>query len=214
VNTPIRNQENSMAKDLTNQNVSTEEIATALGHELERLQKHWWWLLLLGVLLVIGGIVALAYPFATETGVMLVFGAVLIIAGVATVIGAFWAGKWSAFFLQVLVGILYVMAGMVIRDVPLESIALLTMFIAASFIVVGVFRVVVALHERFPQWGWALLNGLVTMIAGLIIYDTYPTSALWVIGLLIGLELLFNGLTWIMLALALRAIPDQELAEG
>ena len=76
------------------------------------------------------------------------------------------------------------------------------------------FRVVVALHERFPQWGWALLNGLVTMIAGLIIYDTYPTSALWVIGLLIGLELLFNGLTWIMLALALRAIPDQELAEG
>ena len=195
-----------------NQPLSTSAIPPFIVHELERLKQHWWWFLVLGVLLVIGGIVALAYPFASSVGIIVVLGTVLIISGVATVVGAFWAGKWSAFFLQLLVGILYVMAGMVIRDVPLESVALLTLFIAASFVVVGVLRVVISLVERFPQWGWALLNGVITMIAGLIIYDSFPSSALWVIGLLVGLELLFNGLTWIMLSLTLRNLPDEETA--
>ena len=196
-----------MSKELTKQSDTTNKLPTFLNHELERFQEHWWWFLLLGLLLVIGGVVALAYPFVSSVGIVLVLGAILIISGMVTIIGAFWAGKWSAFFLQLLVGILYVMTGMVIRDVPLESTALLTLFIAASFIIVGVFRIAIALIERFPQWGWALLNGIVTMIAGLIIYDTYPSSALWVIGLLVGLELFFNGWTWIMLALMVRKLP-------
>jgi uncharacterized membrane protein HdeD (DUF308 family) len=60
--------------------------------------------------------------------------------------------------------------------------------------------------ERFPQWGWALLNGVVTLIAGIIIYDAFPSSAMWVIGLLVGLEMIFNGWTWIMLALSIRQL--------
>jgi uncharacterized membrane protein HdeD (DUF308 family) len=206
--------EKKMSEGISNQTPASGTIPKFVTHELERLKQHWWWFLALGLLLVIGGIVALAYPFASSVGVVFVLGAILIIGGVATVIGAFWAGKWSAFFLQLLVGILYVMAGMVIRDVPLESAALLTLFIAASFVVVGVFRIVVALVERFPQWGWALLNGVVTMIVGLIIYDNFPSSALWVIGLLVGLELLFNGWTWIMLSLVLRGLPDEEASEA
>lgn len=179
-----------------------------LGQEMERTQKHWWLFLLLGILLVLGGIVAVAYPFVSSLGAVMVLGVVLIIGGIFTIIGAFWAGKWSALFLQLLVGILYVMAGMAIRDAPVESTALLTMFVAAFFIVVGAFRIIVALVERFPQWGWALLNGVVTLLAGVIIYDTFPASALWVIGLLVGLELLFNGWTWIMLSLVIRRMPE------
>jgi uncharacterized membrane protein HdeD (DUF308 family) len=97
---------------------------------------------------------------------------------------------------------------MAIRDAPVESTALLTMFIAAFFIVVGVFRIIVSLLERFPQWGWALLNGVITLLAGVIIYDSFPASALWVIGLLVGLELLFNGWTWIMLSAVIRNLPE------
>jgi uncharacterized membrane protein HdeD (DUF308 family) len=164
------------------------------------------WFFLLGVLLVIGGAVALAYSTFWSFAVVLVLGAILIIGGVVTIIGSFWAGRWSAFFLQLLVGILYIMAGMVIRDSPVESTALLTFMIAVFFIVVGIFRIVVSLVERFPQWGWALLNGAVTLFAGIIIYDAYPTSMLWVIGLLVGLEMIFNGLTWIMLSLSIRQL--------
>jgi uncharacterized membrane protein HdeD (DUF308 family) len=177
---------------------------------MERVRRHWWLFLLLGILLVLGGTVAIAYPLMSSLGAVMVLGIVLIVTGVFTIIGAFWAGKWSALLLQLLVGILYLMAGMAIRDAPVESTAVATMFIAAFFIVVGAFRIVVALAERFPQWGWALLNGVVTLLAGVIIYDTFPASALWVIGLLVGLELLFNGWTWIMLSFVIRRSPENE----
>jgi uncharacterized membrane protein HdeD (DUF308 family) len=178
------------------------------GQEMGNVRKQWWLFLLLGVLLILGGIVAIGYPFISSLGAVMVLGIVLIVSGVFAIIGAFWAGKWSALLLQLLVGILYIMAGMAIRDAPVESTALVTLFIAAFFIVAGAFRVIVSLVERFPQWGWALLNGIVTLLAGLIIYDTFPASTLWVIGLLVGLELLFNGWTWVMLSLVIRQLPE------
>lgn len=180
------------------------------GQDLERARKHWWMFLLLGILLVLGGIVVISYPFVSSVGAVMVLGIILIISGIFTVFGAFWSGRWGAFFLQLLVGILYVVAGMAIRDTPVESTALLTMFIAAFFIVIGAFRIVVSVIERFPHWGWALLNGVITLLAGIIIYDSYPFSALWVIGLLVGIELLFNGWSWIMMSLIIRKVPTLE----
>jgi uncharacterized membrane protein HdeD (DUF308 family) len=138
-------------------------------------------------------------------------GVALIIAGIATVIAAFWAGKWSGVMLQLLVGILYVVVGFMIMDKPLvKSIEALTLFVAAFFVVAGSFRVIASLMIRFPYWGWSLLNGIVTFLLGVIIYRLYerfPLSAIWVLGLLIGIEMLFNGWTWIMLSLAIRNIP-------
>jgi uncharacterized membrane protein HdeD (DUF308 family) len=75
--------------------------------------------------------------------------------------------------------------------------------------VLGIFRTTAALVIQFPQWGWALLNGVVTLLAGIVIYRSLPEGALWVVGLLIGLELLFNGWTWIMLSFALRALNQK-----
>ena len=181
--------------------------------ELKDIRRDWWWFLALGILLFIGGVAALSCPFFSSVILVMVLGVVLIVSGIATIVGAFWAGKWSAFFLQLLVGILYVMAGLAIRDTPMESTALLTLFIAAFFIVVGAFRIVVALVERFPQWGWVLFNGVVTLTVGIIIYDTFPASALWLIGLLVGIELLFNGLSWIMLSLAMRRVQNAAEAD-
>ena len=81
---------------------------------------------------------------------------------------------------------------------------------AAFFIVVGGFRIVASLAVHFPYWGWSLLNGIVTFLLGVIIYRLYhhfPPSAFWILGLLIGIEMLFHGWTWIMLSLAIRRIP-------
>ncbi|MCA9100669.1 MAG: HdeD family acid-resistance protein [Pirellulales bacterium] len=196
-----------MSTEPSNENVRPIDV---LSLKMEGARKHWLLFFLLGVLLVIAGVIAIAYPCISSLGVVLVLGAVLIISGVFTIIGAFWAGKWSALLLQLLVGILYVMAGMAIRDAPVASIEVLTMFVAAFFIVVGAFRTIVALFERFPQWGWALLNGVITLAAGLIIYDSLANGAFWVIGLLVGLELLFNGWTWIMLSLMIRQLPEEH----
>ena len=184
-----------------------DQMTAMLEDSWGRARDYWWVLLVLGIVLSVGGLVAIAYPFFSSVAAVLVLGAILIVGGVFTILGAFWAGKWSSLLLQLLVGVLYVMAGMAIRDAPAESIAVLTLFTAAFFIVAGVFRIVAAIFERFPQWGWVLLNGVVTLVAGLIIYDTFPVSALWLIGLLLGLDLLFNGWSWIMLAIFLRSQP-------
>jgi uncharacterized membrane protein HdeD (DUF308 family) len=185
---------------------SMEAVRSELGH----MRNDWWWFLLLGILLVVCGTVAISYPPYISVAAVIVLGAALVVGGVPTIIMSFWAGKWSALLLQMLIGILYVMAGMLIMDAPLESTAMLTLFIAAFFIVVGVFRIVASLMIKFPQWGWALLNGVITLLAGIIIYKHFPETALWVIGLLVGLDMLFNGFTWIMLALTIRRIPASE----
>lgn len=187
-------------------------VPALVRHELARLQKDWWWFLLLGILLTVGGVFAISYPCVTSQAVVVVLGTVLVIGGVATIVASFWTGRWSAFLLQVLIGILYIVTGIVMTDVPAESAAILTLFVAASFVVSGIFRIVAALTEKFPQWGWVLLNGLITMMVGIMIIKTFPQSAVWVIGLLIGLEMIFNGWTWIMLSLAIRNLPAEESA--
>jgi uncharacterized membrane protein HdeD (DUF308 family) len=77
--------------------------------------------------------------------------------------------------------------------------------LAIFLIVVGVFNIVAALMQRFHGWGWVLLNGGVTLLLGLLINRQWPSSALWVIGLFVGIEMIFNGWAWIMLSLGLKA---------
>ena len=87
---------------------------------------------------------------------------------------------------------------------------LMTKFIAIFLIVSGVFRIVSALFVRFQDWGWVLLNGGVTLLLGIIINRQLPEAALWVIGLFIGIEMIFNGWAWIMLALGLRSVAKAK----
>ena len=83
---------------------------------------------------------------------------------------------------------------------------LLTKFIAIFLIVSGLFRSVSALFLQFHDWGWVLLNGVVTLLLGIIINRQMPEAALWVIGLFIGIEMIFNGWSWVMLAIGLKTI--------
>ncbi len=190
-----------------------EDLKQAVEHELQRLHKDWWYFLILGILMVIAGTAAIAYPWFTSFGVVLFLGAILIVSGLATIISAFWAGKWSAFMVHILVGLLYVVAGYVITDAPLQSIAMLTLMLAGFLVVGGAFRIISALVDKYPQWGWALVNGVISLALGLIILRGFkqlpeePNGVLWIIGLLVGIEILFNGWTWIMLSLALRKLP-------
>ena len=181
----------------------------ALRQELGHLRSGWWWFFLLGVLLMIGGVVALLFPILTNVAAMVVLGVTLVVSGFAMVVSAFWAGKWGGVLLQLLIGILYVVVGMQITEMPVKAGMVLAVFVAGFFIVAGAFRVAAALTGRFPHWGWALLNGVITRLCGIIIYRHFPECSLWVVGILVGLEMFFNGLNWIMLGLAVRSIPEK-----
>ena len=191
-----------------------DSVETFSEHELARLSKEWWCFLLVGILLVVGGIASIAYPWFTSIGVVVFLGAVLIVSGLTTIISAFWAGEWSAFMLQILIGILYSVTGFVITEAPIVSLALLTIMLAGFFVIAGSFRIVTALVEKYPQWGWYLFNGVITLMLGLIIFRSFrqlpeePSGVLWIIGLMVGLELLFNGWTWIMLSFVIKKLPQ------
>lgn len=184
-------------------------VSEMLVAEFKHLRRHWIWLLLLGILLVLTGTVCIVSPIVASFAATIVLGICLMVAGVATVVGAFWAGKWSGFTVSLLIGILYLVAGYVIADKPFQSALVLTMFLAVFFIVAGIVRSVSALTIKYPLWGWSLLNGLVTLLLGIIIYRHFPESGLWLIGLLVGIEMLLHGWFDIMLAFAIRKIPAE-----
>jgi uncharacterized membrane protein HdeD (DUF308 family) len=180
-------------------------------HELRHLKRTWWWFFALGIALSVFGAVAIAVPAATMAAsfvAVIILGLMLMAAGIAVILGAFWTGRWSGSLPLVLIGIIYVVAGFVISEHVEGSTKAITIFIAAAFMVAGAFRIVAALHWQFPQWGWTLLSGVITFLAGFTIYRNFPESSLWVIGLLIGLEMLFHGLNWMMLGLAIRRLPE------
>jgi uncharacterized membrane protein HdeD (DUF308 family) len=177
----------------------------SIGHELHALRSQWWCFLAMGIALMILGCVGIVAPLvATFTTVML-FGFLLIAAGITQIVTSFWAGKWTGILLHLLIGILYTVVGFMISDAPVENAILLTKLIAIFLMVTGLFNIVAALLNRFPRWGWVLLNGCVTLLMGLLINRQWPTSGLWVIGLFIGIEMIFNGFAWIMLGIGLRS---------
>jgi uncharacterized membrane protein HdeD (DUF308 family) len=190
---------------------TTSPIVDLLAHEKGLLRKYWKWFMALGIAMLILGTIAISWScIATVTvAATWLFGFFLLAGGIGEIINAFWVGRWSGMLLHLLVGVLYVLVGFIIIDQPLNAAIELTLLIAIFLMVSGIFRVVFAVAERFAGSGWVLLNGVVTFVLGLLIYKQWPASGLWVIGLFIGIDLIFNGWAWVALALGLRQMTEK-----
>ena len=128
----------------------------------------------------------------------------LLVAGVTEVIHAIMVRNWRGFALHLLTAGLYLIVGLFMIEDPVRAATVLTLLIMASFFVGGVLRVIFSLAVRFPAWPWVLLNGVVDLILGVLILNDWPESSLWVIGLFVGIDLLFHGWSWVILALTAR----------
>jgi uncharacterized membrane protein HdeD (DUF308 family) len=182
---------------------------SAIAAERQALQKYRPWFMALGIAIVVLGAIAISWACLatiTVTATWL-FGFLLLGGGIAEIINSFWVGRWSGTLVHLLIGVLYAMVGILIIDQPETATVQLTLLIAIFLMVSGILRVIFAISERFAGFGWVLLNGAVTFLLGLLIYKQWPGSSLWVIGLFIGIELIFNGWAWIMLAIGLRPAP-------
>lgn len=177
---------------------------TVIAAEISTLRHHWKWFLALGIGMVVLGTIALGCSVLTTEVAVVLFGFLMLAGGIAEIISAFWAGKWSGTVIHLLIGILYAVVGVMIIDSPVESAFQLTLLIAFFLVFSGILRIVFALSEQFTGWGWVLLNGAVTLMLGMLIYKGWPYNGLWVIGLFVGIEMIFNGWAWVMLALAIR----------
>lgn len=178
---------------------------------LATLRRHWRWYFGLGLALVVLGFIAIGYSAATAVVTALFIGWLLVIGGVAQIVHGFWRREWGGFFLDLAFGVLYFVVGFLMVANPLQSALTLTLLTAAFLFAGGMFRSVMAVAVRYPNWGWMLLSGLVSLVLGVMIWQSWPASALWVIGLYVGIEMLFNGITLIVLGLAARKLPESEV---
>jgi uncharacterized membrane protein HdeD (DUF308 family) len=188
-----------------------DDSADLLRAELESLRKNWFWLLALGILLIIVGLVAMSSTFLATLATVVMMGTLLLIGGGVEVVNAFWARCWRGFWMHLLTGILYVVLGFLLVQRPRASAAAFTLMLAACFLVGGLFRILIALSQRFHGRWWVLVNGIVTLVLGILIWQEWPESALWVIGLFVGIDMLFAGWSWVMLALAVRGMPEKPV---
>jgi len=180
---------------------------TELRHALMGLRGSWLWFVLLGLALIVLGFIALSALWVAGLATALAIGALMLVGGVAEIVGAFWSRGWSGSFLHLLSGVLSIVVGLLFLRAPADAVLALTLLLACLLMVGGIFKIVAALTYRFAAWGWPLVSGVLDLILGVLIWLEWPASGLWVIGLFLGISLLFRGVNWIGLGMALRALP-------
>jgi uncharacterized membrane protein HdeD (DUF308 family) len=174
---------------------------------IEEVRKHSTWFLVVGIALFILGMVAIGSAVAMTIVSVLFLGWLLIIGGIFEVIHGFSRRPWSGFFINLLGGVLYAVAGLVMVANPALAAVTLTLVIAVMLIVAGLFRLFIAFSTPLHHRGWLVLNGAISLLLGVMIWRAWPVSGLWVIGMFIGIDMIFDGWTEIMLALSVRRAP-------
>jgi uncharacterized membrane protein HdeD (DUF308 family) len=173
---------------------------------MEALSRNWGWLLAFGILMIILGVFAIGAPVVATIAVQFALGWILVIGGVAEGIHAFMAQGWRGFLFELLSAILYLVVGVLLLVNPVGGAWALTVVLAVFLNVEGNHKNVKALRARdHGGWGWLLASGILSLVLGFLIWAEWPASGLWIIGLLVGIQLLFTGWSLVMLALAARA---------
>ncbi len=173
--------------------------------ELAPLRAKWGWIVALGVVYLVAGLIALGSVVAATAASVLVVGAMMIIAGVFEVINAFQVKTWGRFIVWLLLGVLYIVAGFVAWDNPFLTAIWLTLILGAALVASGIVRIFLAFNmKQGSPWVWVVISGLITLVLGLIILAHWPFSAVYTLGIFLGVDLVFAGAGWIGLGLGLK----------
>ncbi len=139
---------------------------------------------------------------------MIVFGALLIVAGVVQLIAAFQSRGARHVVLLLLVGALDIIVGWMLMQHPEAGALTLTLLLAALFVFTGIYQFVAALWLQLPNYGWYALSGLVSFILGVLLWMQWPISATWFIGFAVGINFIFAGIAWSTFALKIKPAPE------
>lgn len=184
--------------------------ATLLAFDLENLRRKWRWFLALGIALIVLGIIALSVMPAATLATVMILGWLLVFSGVVEAAHGFQVRGWGGMFLHLAGGILGVLIGLLIVTHPVAGALAWTLLFASFFTVIGLFRIVAAIRLKFPNWGWAVFDGTITLLLGILLWADWPWSGLWFLGLSVGISLLLRGWSSVMLALAVRTLAGPQ----
>lgn len=183
-----------------------------MNHELgsQQLRENKNWYLFLGASLVVFGTLAVIFALTSTLVSVIYLGILLVILGLFEGIKSFKINRWSNFFLHLFLSILYIVGGIFIMLNPAINALTLTLLLAIFFVISGILKTIFALTQQITHKGWLLLNGLLTLLLGILIWAEWPYSGLWVIGTLVGIDAIITGWTWIMLALTIGKFETKK----
>jgi len=175
---------------------------------LEQVRRSWGWFLVFGLLLMTLGVVCIGKAQTATRFSILALGWVLLISGVLWLVNSFYAFSWHGFFLYLLNAIIRGVCGYLLIRHPNAGAEGVTMLLAALFIVGGLFRAIGASVIQFPRWGWMFVSGLISLALGIYLMAIWQTASTFFIGMIIGVDLIFDGASLVSFASALHSLPS------
>lgn len=173
---------------------------------IQKIKKRSGWSIFMGVISALLGLFLIAYPMATATITTLLLGWTMILVGIAQFVFALHSQTPGNFFLRLLSGVLYGIAGVALAVFPLEGVATLTVLLGTLLLVQAVLAAVTAFQIRPAEgWGWFLFDAVASLALGTLIIVKWPSSSFWAIGTLVGVAVLMGGIARIAVASKIRS---------
>ena len=186
--------------------ISVDAAAAALREAMrETVKRYSLWYLLQGVLMVVAGVLAFIYPLLASVALIYLLAWVLIVSGAVQAIGLIGARHVPHYWLQLISVVLAILIGVLLLRQPESGLLIMTLLLIVFFMVEGISKVIFALTIRpFPNWGWVFASGLVGFVLGVYLLMNMPVSAEWVLGVLLGIQLICEGAALAYLAWQVR----------
>lgn len=182
---------------------NTETMLENIGE----VRHHPNWFIALGIVFILGGVFAIALPEIASVAASFAVAWALILVGAWQIVHSWAVRSWGGFMLQAVIGLIIMVGGIAILFDPIGATVSLTLLLGVVFIAKGVMQVILGMRYRpHANWGWMVAAGAVAVVLGILIVVQWPLSGMWVLGTLAGVSLIFSGWSYIMVALAARAI--------
>ena len=180
-------------------------VGNVVDLDIKVVRERWGWFMALGILMIVLGMIAIGGPLASGVAVTLLVGWLLVISGVAHGFHAFQSAGWRGGLVQFLCGLLYLGVGGMMITNPITGLLALTVTVLVYFVVSGIFKIILAIRvEHLPQRAWVTVSGILSLVLAIYLGSQFPNNALWVIGMLFGIEMIFSGWSFVMIAQAAR----------
>jgi uncharacterized membrane protein HdeD (DUF308 family) len=175
------------------------------------IHAHWKLFLAQGIVMMVLGFVAVALPNIATLAVEIFVGWLFFVGGIFRAMSVWHSRQAPGFVWSLLTAVLSVVLGLILIFRPMAGVLTLTMVLVAFFIIEGIASVIGAIEHRqhLRSWGWVLFSGIIDLFLAYLIWQGWPSSASWAIGLLVGINMLFLGLSLVMTALAARVMGNR-----
>ena len=168
----------------------------------------------LGIAMLFFGGIAVMAPAVAGTWVVYIIGAVLLVAGITQLVSGFQAEGWGAKVIPLILGVITTLAGLGVLGNPILGLGTLTLLLVIFFVAEGIWKIIASLGYRPAEgWLWLLASGVISLLLGLLIWNQWPVSGLWAVGIMVGVNLISTGVSLIVLASAIKELARQKKQE-